>query len=54
MRDKLGRGQGEEPAAESCPGRGQFKRQQAVEVVSLGSGVPQSWFCDLGQVSFPL
>lgn len=45
---------GEEPVAESCPGRGQFKRQQAVEVVSLGSGVPQSWLCDPGQVTYLL
>lgn len=54
MRDQLGYGQGEEPSGRELSGRGQFKRQQAVEVVSLGSGVPQNWLCDLGQATYPL
>ena len=54
MRGKVGGGQGEEAVAESRPGRRQFKGQQAAEAVTLGSGVPQSWLCDLGQVMYHL
>lgn len=41
-----------EAVPQSCPGSHPFKGQQAVEEVTLGSEDPQSWLCDLQQVTY--
>lgn len=41
-----------EAVPQSFPERRPFKGQQAVKAVTLGSEDPQSWFCDLQQVTY--